>query len=207
MFIEAIDQLRCVRDHEESWLIASFTEMRGRDLWAGELGCHICGARYPVVRGIAQFSNGATAESADYGDAPGGDDVVALAAMLDLTEPGKIIALSGEWARYANALSEMVDAGIFCVNASAAAGSNERICFLIAESVPIRSGILDGAAIGASDSDSMLQSAVRALKPGGRLVVAHPHKLPQALTLIAGDDIKWVAEKSRALTPLRRASR
>lgn len=207
MFIEAIDQLRCVRDHEESWLIASFTEMRGRDLWAGELGCHICGARYPVVNGVAQFSASATIDCADYENAGAEDELVALAAVLNLTEIGKTVALSGEWTEFALELTALVDVVIFTINARAAIPPHERIHPIVAEIIPVRKELLDGVAIGRNDSEGMLQSAVHVLKPGGRLVVPHTHKLPDGINLLAIDDAKWVAEKSHPLTSLRRASR
>ena len=55
MFIEVVGSLRCVHEHELSWLVASAYRMEDRHVVSGELGCHVCGARYPVEDGVADF--------------------------------------------------------------------------------------------------------------------------------------------------------
>ena len=55
MFLELVDSLRCVRTHEDSWLIARADELVDRHIVQGELGCPVCEARYPIRDGVADF--------------------------------------------------------------------------------------------------------------------------------------------------------
>ena len=56
MFLELVDSLRCVRAHEDSWLVARADELVARHIVRGALGCPICEARYAVRNGIADFT-------------------------------------------------------------------------------------------------------------------------------------------------------
>ena len=58
MFIELIDQLRCINPHEDTWLVASFKTVSNRFVLEGSLGCPACSAQYPIRDGIADFSAG-----------------------------------------------------------------------------------------------------------------------------------------------------
>ena len=55
MFIEIVDAFRCTRPHELTWLVASADRLEDRDIVTGELGCPVCGARYPIAAGLAYF--------------------------------------------------------------------------------------------------------------------------------------------------------
>src|SRR5687768_8190638 len=121
MFIELLDTLRCVRAHEDSWLVGSFDELVDRHVIRGTLGCPVCGAEYPVRGGVADFRAGdaggerrAAAQGGDGSepsspDTPGSagppDEAGAmrLAALLGLAEPGGVVILMGQWAAFAPA--------------------------------------------------------------------------------------------------------
>jgi hypothetical protein len=55
MFIELVDHLRCVRNHDDTWLVATAYEMSGRAIVRGLLGCPVCKAEYPIDHRIALF--------------------------------------------------------------------------------------------------------------------------------------------------------
>ena len=63
MFIEMIDLLRCVNAHEDTWLVASFSEVTNRIVTRGTLGCPVCSAEYPIQDGVADFTLGESSPS------------------------------------------------------------------------------------------------------------------------------------------------
>src|SRR4051812_25436996 len=106
MHSEFVDTLRCLSVHEESWLVVAADETQGRHVMRGLLGCPVCHARYPIERGIADFTNGARTPIALERDlsSPDGSAALKLAAMLDLTDSSGYVILVGEWARLGAAL-------------------------------------------------------------------------------------------------------
>ncbi|MDQ2768820.1 MAG: hypothetical protein M3Y30_16900, partial [Gemmatimonadota bacterium] len=111
-----MDSLRCVRPHEDSWLVASADELVARHIVRGELGCPVCEARYPVRDGVADFAPPSPVRDA-------GDDssmrvelsstpselALRAAALLGLTDGGGIVVLAGEWSAAAYEILEMVE--------------------------------------------------------------------------------------------------
>ncbi|MGH7648269.1 MAG: hypothetical protein ACREND_09140, partial [Gemmatimonadaceae bacterium] len=73
MFIEIVDAFRCTRPHELTWLVASADRLEDRDIITGELGCPVCGARYPIVAGVADFRDDAARDPAPAPAPPGAD--------------------------------------------------------------------------------------------------------------------------------------
>jgi hypothetical protein len=208
MFIEAIDKLRCVRDHEDSWLVAKFVEMQDRYFQEGELGCPVCEARYPVRNGIVYFSpmQPRAARGAMAGDSP--DDLFALAAMLDLSAPDRTVVLCDGWTCFAPALSKISEPHVFVVNADAGYGPSECIYEVVSTAgIPLAPASVDAVALDAGASRELVQSAVRVLREGGRLVGASGLAVPPEVLLLASDEKQWVARKQADFIPLRRASR
>src|SRR5687767_12136750 len=109
MQLEVIERLRCPASHAESALVASASQQVERRIVRGVLGCPVCGAEFPIRGGIADFRAMPGAESAAmlHGGAPNEEAAVRLAAQLDLTEPGRLVLLCGEYARLAPQLSVM----------------------------------------------------------------------------------------------------
>src|SRR5688500_6474339 len=85
MFIELSDLLRCTEPHEDMPGVAAVAAMSGRHVVDGTLGCHGCGARYAIRGGIADFGEPAS-EPPPVVEPPSSEDVIRLAAYLDLTE-------------------------------------------------------------------------------------------------------------------------
>ena len=131
MFIELVDALRCLRPHEESWLVAAVERFEGRYIERGSLGCPICRAEYRIEHGAADFRAG---DAGDVGDVGGVgdagdvgdvgevgdegpiDDVLRVRALLDLSEPGGTIVLAGRSAALAAALEDEVDVNLLLLN-------------------------------------------------------------------------------------------
>lgn len=208
MFIEAIDKLRCVRDHEDSWLVAKFVEMRDRDFWEGELGCPVCEARYFVREGVAYFSpmrpRPTLAQPAD----DSAEDLFALAAMLDLSAPDRTVVLCDGWANFAEKISGISEPHLFVVNGPRREAPSECIYDVMSEAaIPLAAESVNAVALSAGCSAAMVQSAVRVLREGGRLVAGIGLEVPEEVFQLASDDRYWVGQKRGNLIPLRKASR
>jgi hypothetical protein len=63
MFIELVDALRCLHEHEESWLVAAVERFEGRYIDRGSLGCPVCRTQYRIDRGAADFRGTAAADA------------------------------------------------------------------------------------------------------------------------------------------------
>lgn len=204
MFIELIDLLRCTRPHEDSWLVATFNEMRQRDVIDGLLSCPVCEARYPITGGVAWFDvePGTAWPVTGAAEANG----MRVAAYLNLAEPG-VVLLEGEWAGAADAVSAL-DCTVIALNPTENAGS-ARVSRLRADDiVPLARECLDGIAL-VSASEHLFAGGVRALKIGARMVAPAHARLPEGLVELARDEKWWVAarEGSGTSAPVQIARR
>lgn len=199
MFIELLDVLRCVRPHDDSWLVGSFDVLVDRHILQGTLGCPVCGANYPIVGGVAHFTEPPPATPASA--APPDDSVAGLrlAAMLGLAEPGGVALLTGRWTSLANEVGAIASqVPMLLVNpvgalppfASAATARG---------ALPVASGSIRAIAWDAEEAGGIaLESCVRALRPGGRLVAAASVPLPPEVSELARDTHHWVAQRDAA---------
>jgi hypothetical protein len=225
MFIEAIDQLRCVNDHEDSWLVASFVERQDRFIIRGTLGCHICQREYPIARGIMYVGvvpgelhpTGAQAGDPVLGDSPLGDSALGdlppgdpemamrVAAFLNAAERSTFV-LAGEWGLHAHALAQIVPVRIFAVNVPSVMDDSELVALIeSSEGIPLAKNSVDGVALDRATASSVnLASALAVLKPGGRLVAPAATPVPPEVNVLARDDHYWVGEMAKELISLRR---
>jgi hypothetical protein len=205
MFLELVDSLRCVRPHEDSWLVARADDLAARHIVSGELGCPVCEARYPVREGVAYFAgsddvdNSSTrVELSTTPSALATRQTLALraAALLGLAEPGGIVALAGEWSAAASEILEMVEGvQLLALNYAPGLESGGALSLArIAQVLPLAAGSVRGIALDAAHATpSLLAGAARALAPGGRLIAPASTRIPDALTELARDDEHWVA--------------
>ena len=204
MFIELVDLLRCTRDHEDSWLVAAIYEKVDRDIIEGRLGCPICGAEYAIRGGVAIFGDGPSSTVAD--DARGAydesDDDAAMrcAALLDLFDSGGAVLLGGRWGRAARALIDITPVSVLLVAPPAGVTLGRGLSAIrIADRLPVAAGALRGVALDERTAAPILvESAARALRPGGRLVAPVGLPLPRGVTERARDDRHWVGEAGPA---------
>jgi hypothetical protein len=212
MFLELVDSLRCVRAHEDSWLVARADELVDRHIVRGELGCPICEARYAVREGLADFRTDASGEAIASETAratarvPSGEmdasdhDAQALAnraaALLGLTEPGGLVVLAGEWTAGAASLLDIVE-GVQLLALDPVPvlrGGGALSLALIADALPLAAESARGIALDASHATpSLLAGAARALAPNGRLIAPASAPVPDSLRELARDDEHWVA--------------
>lgn len=205
MHIEFIDLLRCPNVHEDSWLVAAFYRMDGRVVIEGKLGCPVCGAEYFIQDGVAVF-DGANASLQAAAPDESASDGTMIAALLDLSRPGMLALLAGEWARDAQAVSELTGARIIALNSPGRAFGSDDVAEIRARSpIPLAAQSLNGIALDATHATpAMFTEAARLLRPRGRLLVRGEAELSQQFHELARDSNQVVAEYVGELVPLRR---
>lgn len=209
MFIELVETLRCVREHGESWLVASIDDLRERSIRAGTLGCPVCGARYPIIDGVADFSGGRCRPVSDALSSIEASDLAMRAgAFLALGETRGTIVLGGGWARGAGDLVRSLDVRVIAVNASPEVEESPAIALVkISDAIPMAARACAGAALDASFTREAYRSAQKVVRAGGRIVGVNAATPPDGVTVIAEDGSWWVGENPREITTLRRGSR
>ena len=212
MFIELIDLLRCVNAHEDTWLVASFQTVSNRIVLEASLGCPSCSAQYPIHEGIADFSGGVAVPSCEAERAAAShnreEHATRAGAYLEATEPGATIVLGGVWAHAAHELSEMAEVRVLALNAPSEVEESQTVGLLhVGTEIPVAPGSLLGVALDAWFPAKLVASAVRAVRPGGRIVGPVAIPAPAELAVLAHDDSYWVAQKAPDVVKLSRASR
>lgn len=207
-----IDLLRCINPHEETWLVASFKTVANRFVLEATLGCPSCSAQYSIREGIADFSAGLVLPSCEAERAAASHRREELAtragAYLDATEPGATIVLGGVWAYAAQELSDMAGVRAIALNAQAEVKESPSVGLVhVGSEIPVAPGSVLGVALDAWFPAKIVASAVRAIRPGGRIVGPVSVPAPPELSVIAHDDTYWVAQKAPEVVKLSRASR
>jgi hypothetical protein len=209
VFIELIDLLRCINDHDDTWLVASFKTVSNRFVVEASLGCPSCSAHYPIRDGVADFSLGERAEPCDEERAAAShlreELATRVGAYLNATQPGATIVLGGLWAYAAQDLAELADVRVIAVNAPTEVKESSRVALVQAGTrIPLAPNSVQGVALDAWFPAAMTQTAWRVVKPGGRLVGPASFDPPNGSTVLAHDDNYWVAEKTAELVSLER---
>lgn len=210
MHVAFVELLRCPRDHAESVLVTSAHKQADRRIVDGILGCPVCGSTFPIRAGIADLRQDAAAETRGdvRRDAPNEESVVRLAAQLNLTEAGRLLALCGEYARLAPPLSVAFDAQILAINppiAEQAHVAQHASVLRVDANVPLSPGSIHGAATDSKQSTLLgLTNIVNVLRPHGRLVAWCDVTPPAAIALLAQDEREWVGAKSAPMVTLQR---
>lgn len=212
MFIELLDLLRCPRQHDDTWLVASFQKVSNRNVEEGTLGCPICSAQYPIENGIADFSAGAGSPSCDEqrsGASHRREELATRAgAFLDATEPGATVVLGGVWAYAAEQLAELAGVRVFALNPPPGVTETAAVGLIrVAADIPVARDSCLGVAVDAWFNAGIIASAMRVTRPGGRVVGPAVIPPPAELAVLAQDADYWVARKAPSVIPLRRASR
>ena len=203
MFIELIDLLRCTRPHEDSWLVATFHELRERYIVDGLLSCPVCGARYAITNGVAIFGE---ARPAPDKMSESDEDGVRVAAFLNLIEPG-VVLLEGSRAGAASTIARL-GSTVILLNSASPAEETRVSRVQSAGIVPLARECLDGIALSTGDA-ALLESGARALKIGARMVAPVGATIPAGMVELARDDRQWVAvrEGGSASAPVQIARR
>lgn len=195
MFIPLVDVLRCVRAHEETWLVASIDEARDRDIVTGTLGCPICLAEYPVRDGVVLFDDVPNSAGPPAG-APSEEGAIRVAAALDLTDARMTALLHGSWGAYAPIIRGLSPAQLLLVNPPHGITSGDGVSIVRSRHVaPVARGSVAAVAVGEGAAGSMLDSLVATLKPSGRMIGGVRLAVPAGLTELARDEEVWVAQR------------
>jgi len=202
MHIELIDLLRCPREHEETWLVAALNAVQDRYVIKAKLGCPVCGATYFIRNGIADLRQEESVTSGDESISSGTDAAMRIAAFLNLTRPGSLVALEGRYANLARAISEMTECRVIALNPSSPLDDSEQAASVLCDSrFPLATASLDGIALS---QDKLIADVARVLKSWGRVVVGAATNLPAGLMEIARDENAIIAESIGTIVPLRR---
>ncbi|MBA3644813.1 MAG: hypothetical protein H0W63_01415 [Gemmatimonadaceae bacterium] len=207
MFIELVELLRCIRAHDESWLVASIDELHERSIRRGTLGCPVCQAEYRIIDGTADFS-GATASAVPAAETLNSYEVALRAgAFLGLADSAGTVILGGSWAAGASTLAESTGARAFTANAMTDAEQPGVGRILVQNIFPFAIASCAGIALDATFDDRAVEGALRVIRPGGRIVGPAAIARPDGVALLAEDAEWWVGEKPPEVTTLRRGSR
>jgi uncharacterized protein YbaR (Trm112 family) len=196
MFIPLVDVLRCTRPHEETWLVASIDRAEDRDILEGTLGCPSCLAEYPIHDGIVSFEPSVARPEFLQ---PSENDVLRLAAALDLVDPRMTAVLHGSWGSCAPLIRGVSPVPLLLVNPPEGIASGDGISIVLSSVAPIAAAAVNGVAVDARVTDAMIGSLVRSLRGGGRMVGPIALTLPESLVEIARDDELWVARLDTAM--------
>jgi hypothetical protein len=212
VFIEMIDLLRCIRPHDETWLVASFSKVNNRFVEEAKLGCPSCSAEYWIRGGVADFSGEVfLPECEDERKAASHrrEELATRAgAYLEATEPGATIVLGGLWAYAAQDLSNMAEVRVIAINAPSEVKESETVGLVrVGSEIPLAAGSVLGVAVDAWFPASIVESAGRVVRPGGRIVGPAAIKAPPDFFILAHDDEYWVAQKAPEVVTISRASR
>jgi uncharacterized protein YbaR (Trm112 family) len=212
VFIELLDLLRCPKAHEDTWLVASLQKVSNRFVQAGTLGCPICKTQYPIEGGVADFTGGVSSPSCELQRATASHRREELAtragAFLDVTEPGATVVLGGVWAYAAEELADLAEVRVIALNPPLGVAETASVGLVrVAADIPVGAESCLGVALDAWFKSAIIASAVRAVRPGGRIVGPVVMPPPAELSVLAQDDDYWVARTAPRVIPLRRASR
>ena len=195
MFIPLVDVLRCVRPHDDTWLVASIDEAVDRDIVTGTLGCPICRSEYPIRNGIVYFDD-ASAAAPPAELAATEYEAVRAAAALDLTDARMTAVLHGRWGACAPIMRGSTPAQLLLVNPPNGVTSGDGVSIVRSRDVaPVARGSMAGVALGDDAAGAMLESLVATLRPGGRVIAGVRLAVPAGLVELARDDEVWVAQR------------
>jgi hypothetical protein len=197
MFIPLVDVLRCVRPHEDTWLVASIDRAEDRDIIEGTLGCPSCLAEYPIRSGVVEFDAGVARPAYRQ---PSEHDVVRLAAALDLVDPRMTAVLHGSWGAYAPLIRGLSPVPLLLVNPPEGIASGDGVSIVLSATAPLAAASVNAVAVDADAGGAMIASLARALRGGGRMVGSIAMALPVEMVEITRDDDLWVARVDATMT-------
>jgi hypothetical protein len=211
VFIEMLDLLRCVNPHEDTWLVASLKAISNRFVLDGTLGCPVCHAQYSIRNGVADFRQAGDSARAVPEHFPlsfSRDELaVRMGAFLNATEPGATLVLGGSWAEAAQEVSVMTETRVLALNPGTAVEESETVGLLrVSREIPLAPASALGVALDETFPAEIVSSAIRIVRPGGRIVGPASLDPPSGLAVLAHDERHWVAEKAPEVVSLRRAT-
>jgi uncharacterized protein YbaR (Trm112 family) len=206
MHIELTEMLRCPEAHREEHLVLSTSEMNGRMIWLGLVGCPVCQREFEIIDGIADFTESVSGKGparkvrrTPAQASPIRVDAQSLQALLDLGGPGGYLVLLGSAARHAGRLAALMG-GIHFIGINAPPDVEELPFLSLLESdrvIPLRERMARGVVVGAELAHTpWVAEAARVLLERRRLVIeAEQPEVPAHVRRLAVGDGLWVGEK------------
>jgi uncharacterized protein YbaR (Trm112 family) len=205
MHIELTEMLRCPEPHREEFLVLSTSEMNGRMVWIGLVGCPVCHRNFEIIDGVVDFSEVVTGERqlravrrTPAPESPVLLDPQSLQALLELSGPGGYIVLVGSAARLAEGLAGLMG-GVHFVGINAPPDVEELPVLTLLQTdrvIPLRQAMARGVVVGAELARTpWVAEGVRVLLSGRRLVIEDEQAAPAGLKKLASGQGVWVGEK------------
>jgi uncharacterized protein YbaR (Trm112 family) len=201
MHIELTEMLRCPEEHAEEFLVLSTSEMSGRMVYMGVVGCPVCQREYEIVAGKVYFAGRYSTPPAGVlppPSAPSASDPQTLQALLDLSGPGGYVVLLGAAARHAVGLAGLMG-GIHFIGVNAPRDVEELPVLSLVETetkVPLRQAMARAVVVSAElATPAWLAEARRVLLPGRRLVVESENVALEGMNTLATGHGLCVGEK------------
>jgi uncharacterized protein YbaR (Trm112 family) len=206
MHIELTEMLRCPEDHREEYLVLSTSEMNGRTVMLGVVGCPVCQREFEIIDGIVDFTEVITGERqvravrrTPAPPSPVGVDPQSLQALLDLGGPGGYVVLLGSASRHAEGLASLMG-GIHFVGINAPPEVEELPILSLLQSdrvIPLRGAMARGVIVGAELARTpWVAEGTRVLLRGRRLVIESERpEAPEDVAQLAVGQGLWVGEK------------
>ena len=198
MQLALTDHLRCTEPHAETWLVARADVAEHGWMVEGMLGCPACHVERAVRSGVVHWD---AAHDGDVRGAaaisiPDGDANIRLAALLALTDSHLPFVLCGAAGASAPALGGMANVSLVLINPPDDSSAGLATVIRGAPRVPFAERSVQGIALDSwHASPDLLDSAVRTLVPGGRMVAAAAVPVPLGIRELARDATEWVGER------------
>jgi len=100
----------------------------------------------------------------------------------------------------------MTETRVLVLNPAKEVDESETVGLLrVSREIPLAAGSALGVAVDASFPPEIISSAVKVVRPGGRILAPTSMTPPAGAAILARDERFWVAEKPAEMIPLRRA--
>ncbi|HEX5818696.1 MAG TPA: hypothetical protein VFY20_07450 [Gemmatimonadales bacterium] len=195
MFIELTDHLRCVAEHDESFVVLLPDEVVDRSVRRGTIGCPVCGTVYHVRDGVLEAGDAPPPAVGE--DVPSGD---ALAALAGLGGPGGYMVLVGAaGGRWEGVAAAVPGVHLVLVNPPAGVEEASGMSVLRGGRLPLQSRSMRAVVLGApyGGEAAWVAEAARVVLPGLRVVGHGAAPATEALDLLADAEGWWVAQRAR----------
>ena len=204
MHILVTDRLVCSRCGPGFGLVLLADRLENRRVLAGHLGCPNCREQYPIVDGFGDLRPlHARSSAADHDESLSPEDpeeALRLGALLGVDGATGVVLLVGPAAGHASRLASMVpDLEVVAAHPHLrGAAEQEGVTRIgLADRLPFANASLRGAVLQGQAVRGFASDSVRALVPGGRLVLLGP--VDEATEALAEAGAKILMRADRAL--------
>ena len=208
MHILVTDRLACSRCGPGFGLVLLADRLENRRVLAGHLGCPNCREQYPIVDGFGDLRPlNARSSDADHDASLSPEDpeeALRLGALLGVDGASGVVLLVGPAAGHAPRLASMMpDVEVVAAHPHLRSSAEQEGVTRIglADRLPFANASLRGAVLQGQAVRELASDAVRALVPGGRLVLLGPVDDATEALAEAGAKILMRADRALVATP------